>query len=255
MSGQLATDAILLGNLHKTYRRAGGDETAALAGITFTVLREETFGVLGASGSGKSTLLRLLAGFEAPTSGNVRIFGEEPTSIARRGLLGFMFQKPTLYPWLTVEQNVALPLRMLARLDNGTVRHYLSLVGLEGVEKSRPEELSGGMQQRAALARALSTTPRVLLLDEPFGALDEVTRLRLNLEVARILGQTAATTVLVTHSVTEVLLLADRIAILTPSSGTVRLIVSNPFPAPRGRVLLDKPEFHAIAKLLRERLE
>lgn len=200
-------------------------------------------------------MLRLLAGFEEPTAGYIRIFGHPPQNISREGKLGFMFQRPTLYPWLTVEENVALPLRILARYVPASVLQHLSLVGLDNFRYSSPDELSGGMQQRVALARALVTQPRLLLLDEPFGALDEVTRLRLNLDVSQILVETDATTILVTHSITEALLLADRIAVLNPSGRALRLIVSNPFPSPRRGTILASPGFHSLANMLRGLLE
>lgn len=213
-----------------------GEAMPVLDKISISVAEGELFCLLGPSGCGKSTLLRIIAGLETPTRGSVQVYGRG--AIEARDLLGMVFQEPTLLPWRTVEGNVcfALEERKLpkaVRLEQS--REYLELVGLTGFEHHYPQQLSGGMRQRAALAAALAKKPKLLLLDEPFGALDALTRLVMQQELGRILERTSLTVLLVTHSIDEAVYLADRVAIMSPRPGIVESTVTIDMPRPRER--------------------
>jgi sulfonate transport system ATP-binding protein len=217
-----------------------------LSDINLTVKAGEFVSVVGASGCGKSTLLRLIVGLDLQYGGEIRVDGERVvgTSLDR----GIVFQDHRLFPWLTVEANVALGLEnapLSAEEKARSVQEHIELVGLKGFERAYPHQLSGGMAQRSAIARALVNRPRILLLDEPFGALDALTRGRLQLELQRIWQQERVTTVLVTHDVEEAVLLGDRVIVMEPRPGRVRKVVTVPVARPRDR---NDPALEAIER-------
>ncbi len=207
---------LVLKRVSKAFRSAGGD-LAVVEGFDLHVPGGSTTALVGPSGCGKSTVLRLLAGLEAPDKGIVTLGGETPQTRRAEGAVAVAFQEDALLPWRTLAGNIALG-RRLARMPAAPERiaDLITRVGLSGFEKRRPAELSGGMRQRAAIARCLATSPRVLLLDEPFGAVDALTRRRLNIELPPVWGAGQTTVLLVTHSVTEAVLLADRVVVLSP---------------------------------------
>jgi NitT/TauT family transport system ATP-binding protein len=237
-------------------------ETLALTGIDLGIRRQEFVALVGQSGCGKTTMLRILAGLIKPTSGGVAVAqrplwrGERRDDDALRKL-GLVFQDANLFPWFTVEDNISLPLR-LRKVDKTQRRrraHELAeLVGLQGFEKALPRELSGGMRQRVAIARALSYDPEILLLDEPFGALDAMTRDKMNMELQRIAGTTKATVVLVTHSIAEAVFLADRVVLLSARPGRIRSITPVEMPHPRQLEVTAEPGFQETVLALRRQL-
>ncbi len=244
-----------LEDVGKIFAGASGD-VVALDGISLSARRGELISVLGPSGCGKTTILRLIAGLESQTSGVIRVQGRalEHDRRPETSGLGVVFQDARLLPWFDIEENVALPLRLRGagrdeRLDKA--RKLLKLVGLEGFERVRPDHLSGGMKQRAAIARALIVEPRLLLLDEPFGALDAMTRDLMNVELQRIRQEMACTTLLITHSIAEAVFLGDRVLAMTPRPGRIAKVFDVPFEHPRDLDLQSTAEFQALVKELR----
>lgn len=225
----------------------------ALSAVNLDVEPQEFVCVVGPSGCGKTTLLRLLAGLLIPTSGQVLFEGEALRGPRRR--IGFVFQKMSLMPWRTVLQNIGLPLE-LQGIDEGQVsaraQDLVELVGLTGFEDCHPHDLSGGMAQRVTIARALVHEPDLLLLDEPFGALDALTRERMASELLRIWSAQTVTVVMVTHSIPEALLLADRVVVLSERPGTVRLDLPIPLDRPRSLELMHTRRFGQLAQRVRE---
>ena len=220
--------------LDKRYPVRQGEPVQALSGIGFDLYAGEFLSVVGPSGCGKSTLLRIMAGLDRATRGEV-LLNDDPITGPRRDI-GIVFQQPTLLPWRTVLDNVLLPAQM-QRLDRaaslGRARELLELVGLSGFAGNYPFELSGGMQQRVAICRALVCDPSILLMDEPFGALDAMTREQMNVELTRIQAEQQKTVVFITHSIPEAVFLGDRVLVMTPRPGRVAQIAEIGLPTPR----------------------
>lgn len=231
----------------------GGKAVTALDHVSLSVPRGSFVAVIGPSGCGKSTLLRIVAGLDVPDEGAVAVRGEAPSVFRDRGELGIAFQDPALLPWRTVRRNIALPLEVLGRPVGRSREHIgqlIKLVGLAGFEEALPGQLSGGMRQRVAIARALVTEPSLLLLDEPFGALDQILRRTMNLELQRIWLREQLTTMLVTHGIDEAVFLADTVIVMRSEPGRIVESVAVPFPHPRHPTLLRAPEFHALSDRL-----
>jgi NitT/TauT family transport system ATP-binding protein len=247
---------ISLRDFSKTFRLGRGRSLLAVERFSLTVRPGEFVALIGPSGCGKSTILRTIASLETPTSGEVSVGGAGPAEIARSHRLGVAFQDHALLPWSSVWNNIALPYRLAGRkVDEERVCGLVALVGLEGFERARPRQLSGGMRQRVSIARALVLAPDVLLLDEPFGSLDAVTRRRLNFELQRIWMADPVTTVLVTHDVEEALLLADRVVVMSARPGRVRSITSAPFGRPRDKDVMTTQGFHDLVDKLTGELD
>ncbi|WP_165807027.1 ABC transporter ATP-binding protein [Nocardioides currus] len=245
--------AIVLDGVSKTYDvKGGGAPVTALTSVDLTLRAGEFFSLVGPSGCGKSTLLNVVAGLLDASTGQTRI-GDRTVSGPDRAT-GIVFQKATLLTWLTIEENVLLPSKIAKRLDDETrarADHLFELAGLADFRKRYPSELSGGMQQRASIVRALVGDPDVLLMDEPFSALDEFTREGLNDELMRLWTDSPKTVVFITHNIAEAVYLSDRVGVMTSRPGTLKEIVDVPLARPRGPELRSDEHFYELVSRIR----
>jgi NitT/TauT family transport system ATP-binding protein len=247
---------IICRNLGKTFTARIGEPVVALHNFNIEVPAGEFLTVVGPSGCGKSTSLRLLAGLDRKTSGYAELAGS-PIEGPRTDV-GVVFQAPTLLAWRTVFENIMLPVDVLGlgrRSHRARAAQLIHLVGLNGFEERYPWELSGGMQQRVAICRALVHEPQLLLMDEPFGALDALTREAMNVELERLWLQTKQTIILITHSISEAIFLGTRVAVMTPRPGTIADVISIDFPRPRALSITTSPEFGDLVQRVRALLD
>ena len=252
---QLGAPVYELTNVSKTYAR---NSVVALQDVTLTLRKGSFSSVIGSSGCGKSTLLKIMAGLIPPTKGRV-ILQDEPVIGSRRDI-GMMFQQATLFPWKTAVENIVLPIEIrdgkaAAKQALTKANELLDIVGLKGFENVYPNELSGGMAQRASICRMLITEPAVLLLDEPFSALDELSRDMMNMELQRICGEQDATAFLVTHSIQEAVILSDDIYVMKPRPGRLAEVVEVDLPRPRTLDMMTTPKFGEIVNHIRGLLD
>ena len=238
--------------LNKTYKTASGDEVKALTDVNFDIADGEFISIVGPSGCGKSTLMKIMSGLLEYSVGEISIgnkpvYGPSPD-------VGLVFQAPTLLPWRTILENVCFPVEIQKGpkgIDYDRARGLMEMVGLSGFEDRYPHELSGGMQQRAAIVRALNQDPKVLLMDEPFGALDAMTREQMNVELLKIWEQAKKTVIFITHSIPESVYLSDRVIAMTPRPGKIAEIIDIDLPRPRDLSVINTPEFGQYTKHLR----
>jgi NitT/TauT family transport system ATP-binding protein len=249
------TDPVVsLRGVRKQFARG---QVVALEGIDLEVQPREFVSLIGPSGCGKSTMLRIVGDLIEPTAGEVVVHGKTPRRARLDRDYGIVFQDPVLYDWRNVARNIGLPLEMLGwdrRRRAERVREMLELVELTGFEHHHPWQLSGGMQQRVSIARALSFSPALLLMDEPFGALDEMTRERMNLELLRIWEASGSTVVFVTHSIAEAVFLSTRVVVMSPRPGRIASVVPVDLPYPRSALTREEPRFFELVTEVREAL-
>ena len=248
---------IQIDNVSKVYGQGGGG-TVALQDVSLAIEKGELIALVGPSGCGKSTLLRLIADLDTPSKGQITVNGKTPHAARLGRDYGFVFQSPTLYEWRKVLRNAELPLEIMGRRGGewrARVDKMLQMVGLHDFHDHYPWQLSGGMQQRASIARALSFDPTILLMDEPFGALDEFTRERLNLELLDIWGSTHKTILFVTHSIAEAVFLAGRVVVMTPRPGRIATVIPVDLPYPRNFETREMPRFFELVTAVRETLK
>jgi NitT/TauT family transport system ATP-binding protein len=242
----MSSSVVTLQNVTKVYTTLRGETVKALQPVSLSVRREETIAVVGPSGCGKSTLLRMIAGVDKPTTGTI-----DRQTDDKRFIVGYVFQDSSLMRWRTVYDNIKLPLEVTKSRDLSNVDKLIEMVGLKGFEKSYPTELSGGMQRRASIARAFVHEPVIILMDEPFTGIDELTKEGLQSELANIIKRLRATTMLVTHDIEEAVLLSDRIFVMSARPGAIVAEIPVNLPYPRERTDI---EFFNLTNTVREKL-
>ena len=252
-SSTVARDnSVVFDQISKIFTTRERKDVLAVDNASLTIRDGEFVSIVGPSGCGKTTLLRMLAGLLAPTAGSLRISNQPVTGT--RTDIGIVFQQPLLLPWLKILSNVLIPVEVQGRGRAQYVqraKELIAMVGLEGHESRLPRELSGGMQQRVALARALVHDPAILLMDEPFGALDAMTRETMNVELQRIWAADRKTSLFITHSIPEAVFLSDRVVVMTPKPGRIAKIIDVPFERPRGITLFGTAHFAALTAEVR----
>jgi NitT/TauT family transport system ATP-binding protein len=229
----------------------------ALSNINLNINEGDFVSFIGPSGCGKTTLLRVIADLEQATSGSIKVDGTSPKDARLNRLYGYVFQAPGLLPWRTIQQNCALPMEISGQSgahQQKQIDKNLKMVGLQDFHNKFPWQLSGGMQQRASIARALCINPQLLLMDEPFGALDEITRDHMNMELLRIWQETQKTVVFVTHSIDEAVLLSTHIVVMSPRPGRIVKVIESPLPKLKTLALRDQAAFHQLAAEIRSAL-
>jgi NitT/TauT family transport system ATP-binding protein len=245
--------AVDIGGLSLTFETSDG-KVEALSKVDLQIAAGDFVSFIGPSGCGKTTLLRVIADLEQPTAGSVLVNGVSPREARDRRQYGYVFQAPALYPWRSVRRNITLPLEIMGIAKDEQARRaarVLDLVNLTGFERKFPWQLSGGMQQRVSIARALSFDPALLLMDEPFGALDEIIRDHLNEELLRLWERTGKTVLFVTHSIPEAVFLSTKIVVMSPRPGRIADIIDSDLPRGRTVEIRESPEFIAIAQRVR----
>jgi len=251
-----AASAIDIRDLSLTFS-TGDTPVHALADIDLAIRRGEFVSLIGPSGCGKTTLMRIIADLETPSGGSIAVNGVSPAAARLQRAYGYVFQAPALYSWRSVMRNIMLPLEIMsmpAAERKARAAKYLAMVGLAGFERKFPWQLSGGMQQRVSIARALAFEPELLLMDEPFGALDEITRDHLNEQLLRLWEKTGKTVVFVTHSIAEAVFLSNRIVVMSPRPGRILEIIESDLPADRGLDIRETTQFIDIAHRVRRAL-
>ncbi|HCB99856.1 MAG TPA: sulfonate ABC transporter ATP-binding protein [Ruminococcaceae bacterium] len=254
----MTTTGIQVKDVSMAYTGKNGEPISALKNINLDIKEEEFISLLGPSGCGKTTLLRLIADLLQPTTGTVSILGKSPreTRLARK--FGIVFQSPVLYDWRSVRRNICMPMEIMGiprKTRTSRINEVLDLVGLRNFGTKYPFELSGGMQQRVGIARALALKPEILLMDEPFSALDEFTREKLNEDLLKIWSQTKKTIIFVTHNIPESVFLSDRVVVLSPHPGRVSAVVDIDLPRPRSASLREEPVFYEYVAKIRKSFE
>lgn len=249
---------IVLDNIGMTYKTNDGKDVTALTSVSLDINKGEFISLLGPSGCGKTTLLRIIADLLQPTQGTITVGGETPRRARLKQRYGIVFQSAVLYDWRTVKKNVMLPLEIMhIPKDQRAERaeKMLELVGLTDFADHYPNQLSGGMQQRVGIARALALQPEILLMDEPFSALDEFTREKLHMDLLKIWRKTNKTIIFVTHNIQEAVFLSDRVCVLSPHPGRLSAVVDIDLPRPREMDIKNTPEFTALVAKVRNSFE
>lgn len=249
---------IQIKNVSMKYPVNNGDDVTALSDVSLDIRQGEFISLLGPSGCGKTTLLRIIADLIQPTSGSVSIHGQTPRETRIQKKNGFVFQNPVLYDWRTVRRNICMPMEIMGvpkKERTARIDRMLDLVDLQKFGNKYPFELSGGMQQRVGIARALALDPEYLMMDEPFSALDEFTREKLNEDLLHIWSKTNKTIIFVTHNIPESVFLSDRVVVLSPHPGRISAIVDINLPRPRRNALRESPEFYEYVAKIRKSFE